>query len=396
MSLPVKRFEPKREAEAPEETASSKNAHAEEQPAEEISQIVENLEPWENPVSIIDLIAEIESRLKRHIIMPPESRLALTMWTVASYCYDSFRIFPRVVLHSPEKRCGKTTTMELIHASVFKGILASNVSPAAVFRLIEEYNPTLIIDEADSFLRDNEQLRGIINSSHTKSGAFVIRCDGDKNEVKKFSTWAPIVLGGIKRVADTIEDRSLVIELQRKMPGESVERLPPDISAELVPLRRKLIRWANENHGVLKTVNPVMPEIGNDRANDNWFPLFAVAEIVGSDVLERIQNAFLKIEGREKSETIGTTLLSDIRDCFLSRNMDKIRTKELIGDLISMEERPWESWRGGFTSRVLSNLLKDFGVRSKDIRISGHVAKGYELAKLKAAFRRYLPDLPQN
>jgi hypothetical protein len=35
--------------------------------------------------------------------------------------------------------------------------------------------PTLLIDEGDSFIKDNEEMRGILNSGHTKAAAHVIR-----------------------------------------------------------------------------------------------------------------------------------------------------------------------------------------------------------------------------
>ena len=53
--------------------------------------------------------------------------------------------------------------------------LASNISPSALFRYVEEIRPTLLIDEADSFVKDNEEMRGILNSGHTKAAAHVIR-----------------------------------------------------------------------------------------------------------------------------------------------------------------------------------------------------------------------------
>lgn len=364
----------------------------EEQPTPATDSIVEELEPWEGPVDVNDLIEHIESLLLQHIIMPKDSRLALAVWIVASYCYDSFRIFPRIVIHSPEKRCGKTTTMEIVQSLVCKGILASNVSPAAVFRLIEKCQPTLIIDEADSFLKDNEQLRGIINSSHTKSGSFVIRCEGDNNEPKKYSTWAPIVMGGIKRVADTIEDRSLIVELQRKMPDEKVQRLPVDLNAIEVETRRKLIRWRELYGNLLRSSKPTLPQVGNDRAEDNWFPLFAVAEKASPGIRERLNAAFITMESKEKSETMGTLLLNDIRKVFADRNVERLWTAGLIRDLVDIEERPWESWKGGFTSRVLGNMLKDFNVRSRDIRMNGAVKKGYQLADFSDPFDRYLSE----
>ena len=352
--------------------------------------IIEELEPWETSVNVTELIQGIESLLERHIIMPNESRLALAVWIVASYCFDAFRIFPRVVIHSPEKRCGKTTTMEIIQSLVSRGILASNISPAATFRLIEKYHPTLIIDEADSFLKDNEQLRGIINSSHTKSGSFVIRCEGDNNEPKKYSTWSPIVMGGIKRVADTIEDRSVIVELQRKMPGERVQRLPVDLHERQLVMRRKLSRWRDDNSNLLRNSDPSLPEVGNDRANDNWLPLFAIAEKADPIILERLTTSFIRMESKEKSETIGTLLLEDIRNIFYDRNARKVWTQDLIHDLMELEERPWESWKGGFTSRALGNMLRDFSVKSRDIRLSGAVKKGYLLQDFNDSFARYL------
>ncbi len=53
-----------------------------------------------------------------------------------------------------------------------------------------------MIDEADSFLPDNEDLRNILNSGHTRATAPVIRCDENLN-VKVFSTFAPKLLAMI-------------------------------------------------------------------------------------------------------------------------------------------------------------------------------------------------------
>jgi hypothetical protein len=52
-------------------------------------------------------------------------------------------------------------------------------SGTAVFRLIEAHQPTLLIDEADTFLPENEALRGVLNSGFWKPKAYVSRCVGD-------------------------------------------------------------------------------------------------------------------------------------------------------------------------------------------------------------------------
>jgi len=51
-------------------------------------------------------------------------------------------------------------------------LTAANMSSAAVFRAVQEFGPTLIIDEADTFLTpDKPELIGILNSSHVRASA---------------------------------------------------------------------------------------------------------------------------------------------------------------------------------------------------------------------------------
>ena len=61
--------------------------------------------------------------------------------------------------------------------------------------------PTLLIDEADSFAKDNEELRGILNSGHIKAAAHVIR--NLKHKPRRFSTWAPKAIAMIGALADS-------------------------------------------------------------------------------------------------------------------------------------------------------------------------------------------------
>jgi hypothetical protein len=47
----------------------------------------------------------------------------------------------------------------------------SNISSPAFFRVIEEMRPTLMIDEADTVLHRNDELRGILNSGYKRKTA---------------------------------------------------------------------------------------------------------------------------------------------------------------------------------------------------------------------------------
>ena len=86
-------------------------------------------------------------------------------------------------------------------------LLSGNITPAALFRAVEAWKPTLLIDEADTFAKMSDELRGILNAGHTRDTAFVVRAEGDSNEPRMFSTWAPKMVAAIGRLPDTIEDR---------------------------------------------------------------------------------------------------------------------------------------------------------------------------------------------
>ena len=65
--------------------------------------------------------------------------------------------------------------MTLLSRLVNRPDVASNISSPAFYRAIEELRPTLLIDEADTLLPGNAQLRGILNSSYTREMAYVLR-----------------------------------------------------------------------------------------------------------------------------------------------------------------------------------------------------------------------------
>src|SRR5215510_14164473 len=198
---------------------------------------------------------------------------------------DAGDISPFMVLVSPTKRCGKTSVLILLFFLTPKSELAANITASSLFRYIEAVRPTLLIDEADTFAKDNEELRGILNSGHTRLAANIIRNVEVHGEHKprRFSTWAPKAIATIRGLADTLEDRSVIVTLQRKPRDAKVERLRRRDTEGLKTIRSRAARWAADNFDKLVDPDPKVPEALNDRAADNWRPLLAIAELVGGD-----------------------------------------------------------------------------------------------------------------
>src|SRR5262249_13380565 len=151
-----------------------------------------------------------------------------------------------------------------------------NLTAAVLFRVVEKRKPTVLADECDTWLHDNEELRGMFNAGHRRGGQ-ALRCEGDSHEVQAFRVYGPAVLCGIGALPGTLHDRSIVIRLVRAKPGEVLARFDSRRTEEETELCRKLARWTADNFSRLETADPELPETAFNRLADNWRPLFAIA-----------------------------------------------------------------------------------------------------------------------
>jgi len=117
------------------------------------AEVVTEVEPFEDEVAGAMLLDTMSEKLSKYVILPDGAREPIAVWCVLTYCYNAFRILPILGIVSPTKRCGKTTLLETLQGLVNKSLIASNISPPAVFRTIHKYNPTLLIDESDNLLK---------------------------------------------------------------------------------------------------------------------------------------------------------------------------------------------------------------------------------------------------
>jgi putative DNA primase/helicase len=152
-----------------------------------------------------ELLPDIFANIKRFIICDDETALAAALWTIATWFVDDVQVAPIALITAPDKQCGKTQLLTVLSKLAYRSMNASNITAAAMFRTIDKYSPiTVFIDEADSFLNENNELRGVINSGHTRDTAFTFRCVGDSHESKDFSTWGFKAIAGIGKPPPTI------------------------------------------------------------------------------------------------------------------------------------------------------------------------------------------------
>lgn len=357
-----------------------------------------SVEPWPDPVDGAALLDALFVFFSRFIVAPAVCLRAGALWVVHTWTFEAFDITPRLAVTSPTKRCGKTTLLDILFAVVFRALSAANVTTAAVFRSIEKYHPTLLIDEADTFLAAREELRGVLNAGHRRGGT-VIRCVGDDSEARAFDVFTPAAVARIGKLPDTLADRGIPIRLERRLKTQRVERLSlRRVAAEAGDLRRKLRRWAADNLPALRDADPVAPPGLHDRAEDNWRALLAIADAARGSWPRLAREAAVKLSGGEAApdDSLLGILLSDLKDLFEREGASKIASARICGMLTAIEGRPWAELRRGheITPNGLARLLAPVGVRPRTVRTGpgpDDTGKGYSFDDLADAFARYGP-----
>jgi len=351
--------------------------------------------PWPEPVDSAVLLEDLVAMIQRFVVIQKPAAYAVALWALVTHCVETVDCAPLLAITSPEKRCGKTTLLALLDKIVARPLPISNVTAAALFRVIAHHQPTLLIDEADTFLKDNDELRGILNSGYTHSTAFVLRVVGDEHEPRCFSTWGFKAIACIGTLPPTLADRSIEIRLARKHPGESAEKLRESSDQDWQQLRERLLRFSQDAAPAVKSARPQIPVALHDRAADSWAALFALADIAGGPWPERARQAALALSAESGDQSLAVGLLADIRATFEERGDAQLTTAELLSILTGIDEAPWATYNHGkaLSARQLASKLKAFGVSSTKLRVDGLTpgTRGYRRQDFENAWSRYLP-----
>ena len=355
-------------------------------------------EPWPEPVDGAELLDALVATFRRYLSIPEVAAETLALWVVFTHAIDASAVAPRLAILSPTPRCGKTTLLALLARLVRVPLPASNATSAAVFRVIDRDRPTLLIDEADTFFLGRSELIGIINSGHARDTAYVVRTVvvDDTHEPRSFRTYAAIAIAKIGKLPAALHDRSIVVHMQRKHRDAELHRFRQDRVEDLLQLKRKTARWANDHLTMLNDADPDIPEVLNDRAADNWRTMLAIADTAGGHWPVTARRVATLISGDEEDTTsLPAQLLQDIEEIFAERGSDRLSSAEICRELARREDRPWGTFEDGFTisTHRLASMLKPFGIRLKVMRTNGETGtpRGYMRDQFEDAWARYPP-----
>jgi hypothetical protein len=350
-----------------------------------------------------DVLDQACGTLTRYVVFPSaEAGWAVTLFAAATWAMPCLEFAARLVIKSPVKRCGKSRLLDVLGLLVQHPLMTSDISAAALVRSVPSADDgsavTVMLDEADTTFgkalkgdEKAEHLRGILNAGFGRDRPYK-RWDITSRSVQDCPTFAMAVLAGIGDMPDTIEDRAVIITMRRKAPGETVAkfRLRRD-KAKVYQATQRLSEWVTPLAAGVAEAEPAMPPGLNDRAEDVWEAMLAVADAAGGHWPYRARKAALALTADDDTDTsLGARLLADLREVF--GDADALHTETIRDALAKISEAPWADYFGRqVNARDMAKLLKPYGITSTDVKIGGTNRKGYRREHLHDAWRRYLP-----
>ena len=361
-----------------------------------------DLDPWHEPVDASQLMDEIKKSITLFVHLKDEEAIAIAFWIL--HCYfirlpkqpQLLECSPILNITSPEKRCGKSTLRELIEELVPRPLSVMGITSSALFHTIEAKCPTILIDEADTFLRNNSDLTRLINSGYKQDGKTMRMGGKTYDETLSFSTWCAKCIVGIgKNLSDTTKDRSITIRLKRKKNSEKIfskNRVLKDDPDFFITLKKKMIRFVLDHEKQIIDSPVEMPIEMDDRTQDNWEGIYQIADFIGQETYNKVHLAAIKLSSHKyDDDSDGIELLKDIKQILPELDLEKIPSATLVDRLNEDLTRPWFSMnQKGLSQHNLANMLKEFGIYPIQIGGGSSNQRGYLQDAFEDAFDRYL------
>jgi Protein of unknown function (DUF3631) len=190
-------------------------------------------------------------------------------------------------------------------------------------------------------------------------------------------------------------DRSIHIDMKRKTKTDTVAKLRATAPGVFEELRQKIIRFVNDNTDSIKAIDPSFPPGLNDRAEDCWRPLLTVAEVAGNNWPDLARRAAVALSGAsDDADTFQTKLLQSLKQIFEDKGenhkIGALFTSDIIIELNSDDEAPWQRLKDRMTAELLARSLRPYKVKSERIPIGGKRKRGFLWRELDPVLNRYL------
>lgn len=361
-----------------------------------------DVEPWPEPINGAELADDLVNTIKKYVYLPDGASEVIAIWMLHTYLSHEYTFTPRLFVHSPEPRCGKTTLLDILGHLSYKPLQVSSITGPSMARMItlQKGQITLLADEADRYLNnDNDTLCKVLNSGFQRGKKIMCtETSGRSMKPQLFDCFAPCAIAAIGNIPTTVKDRSLTITMKRKTSADKIEKLRyRQVCQSMEELRQRCKRFIMDNEQQIIDLSPDVPDVLNDRTADVSEILFAIAQTISPQWYTKFKDAVLKLvkaDSANDDPSVRVQLLTDIREIFANVPRGWLSSNDLVEKLNDIETSPWSEWNHGrpMTPSALARQLKYFGIVPIQKREGGDErSRKYYVKYFEDAFNRYIP-----
>lgn len=298
----------------------------------------------------------VKNFLKDFIYFPNEgSYTFISIWIIGTYLFKNFDYYPYMHINAP-KGSGKSTLLEVLENLCFNSKFYVDPTPAVVFREIELYQPTLLLDEVEDFKNNSSKrdLLSLLNQGFSQRSNLP-RVTG--KDITYYNMYCPKAFAGINKINDVLLSRSIKVNMVKKPQLYKLKNSYKDpalinriqeICDEIYIFGLYYAKKINENYKNVKKI-PELSDVFN-REMDTWGPIFSMAQLI------------------DKDNTSDKTT-SELRTCLES---DRTAKKE---EMDSSENE-------------IAHLLSDYFQTTKKLRFTKEGALVYDISTLFGAAKK--------
>jgi hypothetical protein len=231
--------------------------------------------------SLPDLIKLIEDFIYRYLDVSDAYRTLAAYYVLLTWVYDCFEVLPYLRAIG-DYGTGKTRFQKVIGSLCYKPMfVAGATTPSPIFRIINIYHGTLIMDEADFRFSDTSvEIIKILNCGYQK-GMPVLRTEGDAKDrtPTSYVVFGPKIVATRRRFDDTaLESRCLTETMTGKLRKGIPIHLPKQFDDEALSIRNLLLGFRLQNYGNIDLNEDfALPHV-EPRINQIVLPILSIAK----------------------------------------------------------------------------------------------------------------------
>lgn len=265
--------------------------------------------------TLLTLLQLIQQYIHKYLDITEFGEILSSYYVLLSWIYDNFETIPYLRFIG-DYGTGKSRALKVIGSICYKPIFAGGaITPSPIFRLIEQFKGTLVIDEADFSFSDHfAEIVKILNCGYQK-GLPVLRTEGDKNRVPTaFNVFSPKLIATRESFKDlALESRCLTEQMKGNPRRDIPYQLPKEFYKVVLELRNILLMFRFKHYGEIEIDEDLRIEGVEARINQIIMPILAIIE--DENERKRLRDFIIKYDRdlkNKRADEIPALILSTI------------------------------------------------------------------------------------